>query len=449
MIVALKLAAVLLLVLLNGFFVACEFAIVKVRSTQLRVLAQQGSWRARIAERVVGSLDAMLSACQLGITLATIGLGWAGEPWVADLIFIPLAERFGHGLISNATVHTIAFISSYIVISAVHIVVGEQAPKVLAIQRAQGTALWIAVPLQLFYLVFYPAIWLLNHAANFLLRLIGIEPASEMEVAHSDEELRLVIARSRVSGHLTEDEQRLLNNVLNLTGKTARHAMDPRTAIVYLDTRRTLDENLRIARQSGHTRFPLCNGDLDHVIGMAHVKDLLWAREARRLSPDFREVRRRILFLPETLRLDLVLRAFQQQHIHMAILVDEFGATVGMITMENVIEELVGEIQDEFDQERPPIRLIKPGEYRVDALCSLDLFKRLFGFEDFETESTTVGGLVFERLGHLPETGETAEFGDGDRFVVEEVEGQRIASLRFQTRRHARWSAMLVEGAAE
>jgi len=442
MITALKLGFVLLLVLLNGFFVACEFAIVKVRSTQIKLLVKQGSWRARIAEKVTRNLDAMLSATQLGITLVTIGLGWAGEPWVAELIFLPLAERFGQGAISPDLVHSIAFVASFGVIAALHIVIGELAPKSLAIQRPESTTLWVAVPIQTFYYVFYPAIRLLNGTANLVLRGFGIRPASEAEKGHSDEELRLIIARSRTTGHLTEDEYQLMENTLTMTEKTARQVMDPRTSIIYLSTRRSLEENLAIARQSGHTRFPVCDGDLDHIFGVVHVKDLFWARETGKLSPDFREVRRNTLFLPETLTLDRVMRAFQQQHVHLAILVDEYGATVGMLTMENVIEELVGEIQDEFDQEAPPIRLIRPGEYRIDALCSLDLFATVFGIERPVTESTTVGGLIFERLGHLPERGEAVVLDD-DRFVVESVVGQRIGSLRYYTRRHARWSVML------
>lgn len=436
----LKLGFVLFLVFLNGFFVATEFAIVKVRSTRIRVLVREGSWRARVAARVTGNLDAMLSATQLGITLVTIGLGWAGEKWVTDIIFLPLLEWLGLHWISHEVVEGISFASAYVVISALHIIVGELAPKSLAIQRAEGTTLWVAVPIMVFYYTFFPAIWILNGAANLLLRVVGVQPAGEGEVAHGEEELRLILARSRQSGLLTADAQQLMENVLNMTEKTARQVMDPRTAIVYLSTRHSLEENVRIARESGHTRFPFCDGDLDHVQGMVHVKDLFHARESGQLSPDFREIRRDVLFFPETATLALVLRAFQQKHVHLAILVDEYGATVGMVTLENVLEELVGEIQDEFDQETPPIRQMRPGEYLIDALCPLDLFCHVFEIGQIDTAATTVGGLVFEQRGQLPERGESVALGD-DRFVVELMKGQRIVLVRFVSSRPARLPA--------
>jgi len=440
----LKIGFVVFLVLLNGFFVATEFAIVKVRSTQIRVLAHAGSWRARVAEKVTANLRAILSACQLGITLATIGLGWAGEKWVTEIIFLPLLYWLGITWVSSQVLHSIAFFSAYVAISAIHIIVGEQAPKGLAIQRVEGTALWVAAPIQAFYLLFYPVVWLLNTLSNLVLRAVGIGPADEAEVAHGEEELRLILARSRRHGLLTADEQRLMENVLNMTEKTARQVMDPRTSIVFLSTQNTLRENLWIARESGHTRFPLCDGDLDHVLGMVHIKDLFEARESGQLSPDFREVRRDVLFFPETATLDRILRDFQKRRVHLAILVDEYGATVGMITLENVLEEVVGEIQDEFDKEVPPISTVRPGQFRIDALCPLELFQRVFDFEPFETDATTVGGLVFERCGHLPERGETVMLGE-DRFGVESVKGQRIVSLRFATSRRAKLSAITGE----
>ena len=440
----LKLGFVLLLVLLNGFFVATEFAIVKVRSTRIRVLADKGGWRARLAAKVIAHLDAMLSATQLGITLVTIGLGWAGEKWVTEIIFLPIAKWIGAGNVSSEFLHGIAFACAYVVISALHIIVGELAPKSLAIQQAEGTALWVAAPIQAFYVLFYPVIWVLNGAANLLLRVVGIAPASDAEATHSEEELRMILARSHRGGHLTDDERQLMENVLNMTEKRARQVMDPRTSIVYLSTDRPLDENLRIARDSAHTRFPLCDGDLDHVLGMVHVKDLFGARESGRLSADFGEVRRDVLFFPENATLDRVLRAFQQRHIHLAILVDEYGATVGMITLENVLEELVGEIQDEFDKETPPIAAIRPGEYRIDGLCPVEMLRQAFGLDPIATEATTVGGLVFERCGHLPDAGEAVAIG-GDRFIVETVEGQRIVSVRFVTPRRFRRSAISSE----
>ena len=437
----LKLAFVVLLILLNGFFVATEFAVVKVRSTRIRILARKGSRRARLAEKITANLTAILSACQLGITLVTIGLGWAGEKWVTEIIFLPLVHGLGIAWISQPVLHSIAFLFAYAAISALHIIVGEQAPKGLAIQRAEDTALWVAAPIQAFYLLFFPIVWLLNSLSNLVLLAVGISPATGVEVAHGEEELRLVLARSRRHGLLTADEQRLMENVLNMTQKTARQAMSPRASVVFLSTQISLRENLWIARESGHTRFPLCDGDLDHVVGMVHIKDLFEARESDQLSADFHEVRREILFFPETVTLDRLLREFQKRRVHMAILVDEYGVNVGMITLEDVLEELVGEIQDEFDREAPPIVMIRPGQYRIDGMCPLDLFQQAFDLDPIESGGTTVGGLVFERCGHLPERGETVMLGD-DRFLVESVTGQRIVSLRFVTQRRPRKSPL-------
>ncbi|MGH9360813.1 MAG: hemolysin family protein, partial [Thermoanaerobaculia bacterium] len=263
----------LLLVRANGVFVAAEFALVKVRPTQIDPHVQAGERRGRVARHMVRHLDAYLSATQLGITLASLALGWIGQPafvWIVE----PAVTFFAGD--NPALVHSMAITVAFLVITVLHIVLGELAPKSLAIRKAESTALWVSLPLFVFYKTTYPMIWLLNHAANGLLRMVGIQPVSEGELGHSEEELRLLLASSG-GARLSQQKRELLDNIFELSHRVARQIMVPRADVVYLSTTRSVSENLNIARRSGHTRFPLCEGDLDHVVGLVHIKDLFRA----------------------------------------------------------------------------------------------------------------------------------------------------------------------------
>ncbi|MEO8219117.1 MAG: hemolysin family protein, partial [Acidobacteriota bacterium] len=285
----------ILFVLVNGFFVAAEFALIKVRPTQLAELSAAGSFRARIVRRLMRRLDATLSATQLGITLTSLALGWVGEPAFASFL-LPVFSSFGGYAATIA--HTVASTCAFIIISILHIVLGELSPKSLAIQKSVGTALWTAVPLYGFYLVMFPAIWLLNNIARASMKVLRIRPASETEVSHSEEELRLIIASSEESGAISEPRREILEGVFEFSRRTARQIMVPRTDVVILSSKNSIQENLEVIRTTRHTRYPLCDGNLDQTIGLIHVKDLFLAQlqgPGKRMS----DLKREVLFVPE------------------------------------------------------------------------------------------------------------------------------------------------------
>ena len=350
--VSLRLLAIFLLVLLNGFFVAAEFAIVKVRSTQIGTLARKRHRRAKVAENVIRHLDAYLSATQLGITLVNLGLGWLGEPFVAEMLRPVLS---GLGVHSPDLVTSLSVVVGFIFITFLVIVVGELVPKSLAIQRAQGTTLWVAIPLTFFYKAFYPAIWLLNGVANRILRAVGLRPASEHEVGHSEEELRLLLSELKLGVSKDSLSRRILLRAFRLKSLQARNIMLPRNKIDALFLEMPLDQNLEIARAYHHTRFPVCRETLDDVVGMVHIKHLFWKIQSQTEPVSLESICHEILFFPEVASLETMLKTFLQRKCHMGVIVDEFGGTLGLVTLEDILEELVGEIQDEFDQESPLI----------------------------------------------------------------------------------------------
>jgi CBS domain containing-hemolysin-like protein len=413
----------LLLVAINGFFVAAEFALVKVRPTQLEPIAAEGNRRARMARHMIRHLDAYLSASQLGITLASLALGWIGEPAFAWIVR-PVVELVAGGD-NEAIVHSVTVTVAFLAITTLHIVLGEQAPKTVAIRKAEGASLLIAFPLYAFYKVTYPAIWLLNRASNALLKLIRIAPASEGEIAHDEEELRLMLASTSAS-QLPPEQRELLDNVFELSHRMARQIMLPRQDVVYLSTTRPLQENLRIARRSGHTRFPLCEGDLDHVIGLVHIKDL-FRRE--RPPTSLTEVARPIAFVPETLQLDRLLRRMRAERFHFAAVIDEYGGVSGVVTLEHVIEEIVGSIQDEFDVEKPELQQRGEGVYEVSGGMLVEDLEAALGIELSERDEDTIGGVVLSELGRNPAEGDCIELGPVT-IEVTAVQHNRINTVR-------------------
>jgi len=409
----------LLFVLANGFFVAAEFAIVKVRPTQIAELAAKGSTRARMARRLTKHLDAYLSATQLGITLASLALGWIGEPAFAHLIE-PLFVRTGS--FAPAISHSIAASIAFTIISILHIVLGELAPKSLAIQKPVGTVLWVAHALRAFYAVMFPAIWLLNHVSNGVLRVFGIRPAGEGEVAHSQEELRLILSHSEKAGILSEENREIIEGVFEFSKRTARQIMVPRTDVAVLSTTKSIEENLEIIRTTRHTRYPLTEGTLDRTIGLIHVKDLLLA-QLRGPGRTMIELKRDVLFVPENSTVERVLSQFIEQKTHMAVVLDEYGGASGIVSLENITEELFGQIQDEFDRERPEIEPLGNGRYRVrgDYLIE-DLADRL-KVDVGEPAEETVGGYVAARIGREVSPGDRVQLGD---LAIEVIEAERF-----------------------
>jgi CBS domain containing-hemolysin-like protein len=419
---ALILTAVLLLA--NAFFVAAEFGLVRVRETQLKELADAGSGRARLGHHLSRHIDAYLSACQVGITAASLALGIVGEPAVASLI----EPLFGWLIaMSETAFHVVSFAIAYGIITYLHIVVGEQAPKYFAIQNALPTTLWSAYPLEAFYKVTYPFIWIVNQSANALLRAFSVKPA-EMIEAYSEEELKMLVAVASRTGVLQESERVLLDRALDFADTIVRQVMVPRTEIVGIDEDATLRELRDLARDRPFTRFPVFHEDLDHVVGVVHIKDLVPAPD---LSRPVRDVMRKPLFMPETQGLDRALAEFRRQRVQLAVVVDEFGGTAGIVTLEDVFEQLVGEVQDEFDAETPHFRSEKDGTWLVDGLGSIAELRQRVGLALEEEPYDTVGGLVFGRLGRLPRVGDVVEV-EGRRFVVTGLDGRRVAQVRIE-----------------
>ena len=413
-----------LLVFLNAFFVAAEFAIVKVRSTRVQELVREGVRGSAAAQNAIQNLDAYLSATQLGITLASLGLGWIGEPAFANLV-TPLLGAVG--IWSEKIVHSISLTLAFTLITFLHIVLGELAPKSLAIRRPEEMSLLVSPPLRLFYRVFYPALWFLNASSSFFLRMLYIAPASESELAHSEEELRLLLAESHRIGTLSASKRKLLENVFDYTRRSAKHIMVPRADIVHLSLLRSLSENLETIRQTQHTRYPLCRDDIDHVVGMIHAKDLLQPVDGLHDATDLLKLKRDILFVPESRPLELLQRDFQQRRVHMAIVVDEYGGTSGLVTLEDILEEIVGEIQDEFDTEAPRMESTPDG-YVVDGLVLLEEIASRLGIAVPEHESSTLGGFVIARLGRMARIGDLVAL-DGYTAKVVEMKGRRVSKL--------------------
>lgn len=429
--VGLKLLAVVFLVLLNGFFVAAEFALVKVRDTQLVTLAQNGNRKARVARRILANLDAALSATQLGITLASLGLGWIGEPVFASLLE-PVMRALQ--IESPRLQHSIAFAVGFSVITFLHIVAGELAPKSLAIRKPLPTSLWVAAPLDWFYKLSFPAIWLLNHAANWLLRRFGIEPISELELVHSEEELRLIIGAAQKQTATVPVGRNLVLNALDLRHRIVREVMRPRQEMTVLDTEASIAACLDIADKTRYSRFPLCEGgDLDKTLGVVHIKDLYAMRLKARQGADLLPAARGLIYVPETAHLEKLLQLFLERKLHLAIVVDEYGGTLGMVTLENILEELVGQIQDEFDQEKPLLVRLNETTWDVAGALPLHELEEVVAAPLREENITTTSGWVTHRLGGFAKPGDTVTVGEYE-LRVEEMEGTRVGRLKLTRR---------------
>ena len=420
------------LIFVNGFFVAAEFALVKVRTGQIDQLVEKGNWAAKLTSRALDHLDAYLSASQLGITVASLALGYEIERVVKPIETVLRSYKIGGEDWSiGAFSIPLASILAFSIVTFLHMALGEQAPKSLAIRSAKTISLWTAPVLIVFYYLFFPFIWLLNNASNLTLRMIGLGKSDHGEVAHTEEELRHIVAESVAGGHLSRNERVMIENVLNLEQKTARRVMVPRPDIVYLSLSRPLEDNLRIARQAGHTRYPLCEDDLTTVLGMIHVKDVFRLGGPSNARPDLRKAARRVPFLPESLRLDQLLSEFQKNQVHLAMLLDEYGGVVGMVSLENVLEELVGPIQDEFDRESPQVADLGGDVFEVDATCPIDVLASSCSLEVPETDAETAGGLILDLLGRLAKSGDQV-LVDGHLLTVTRADPNRIRTIRVE-----------------
>ena len=424
------------LVLVNGFFVAAEYSFVRVRGTQLDELAKTGDGRARLAAHMSNNIEPYISTVQLGVTLASLAVGLVGEPAVS-LVIGPLFGWLRQT--SETAFHLVSFVIAFGLVTYVTVVLGELAPKYLAIQRALTVALWTAYPLHYVYRALYPFIWLMNKSAAAVLKMFGAKAPSDLDV-HSDAELKMLVAASARQGVLQESERVIVGNALDFADTLVRQVMVPRTEIVAVPDDLDLAGLVAMARQTRISRLPVYRDDLDHVVGVIHVKDLVGVdRTSHAKARDFM---RRIPAIPETLRLDQALAEFRRQRTGLAIVIDEFGGTAGLVTLEDILEQLVGEVRDEFEQgEVQRIREESPGVFVIDGLVSLgDLRDRLqLALE--EEPYDTVGGMVFGRLGRVATVGDQVEV-EGYRFTVTAVDGRRVAEVRVQRIRSPRRAAI-------
>ena len=409
-------------VLLNAFFVLSEFAIVKIRKSKLEELSKDGVKNAKMAYEITNSLDSYLSATQLGITISSLALGWIGEPAVAMLIEKPMNSIFE----ANVTViHSISFIISFTFITLLHVVLGELVPKSVAIATPEKSVLFIAKPLHAFWVIFKPFIAVFDFLAGGILKLIGIRPAGENEIAHSEEEIKIIVAESLKGGVLDSIETQIIKNAVDFSDTVAKEIMTPRKQMICLNAQKSYDENYKKVIESKYTRFPYIDGSKDSVLGMIHIRDILQSDKK-----DFNKIVRRILIVPENSSIASILSMMNKERISAALVIDEYGGTSGLITMEDIIEEVLGDINDEHDESEVKFKSIKDGIYELVGTYEIEDFEEITGVDfDDDIEEITIGGYVFNLIGRLPKAGDKTE---DENFIYEvlKMDGNIIQTLK-------------------
>jgi CBS domain containing-hemolysin-like protein len=420
-----NLLIIAILLVLTGFFVSFEFAIVKVRGTRIDQLILEGNKMAHAAKTIISNLDEYLSACQLGITITALGLGWLGEPTV-DQIIHPLLKSMH---LPESVASFSSFILAFAFVTFIHVVVGELAPKTFAIQKAEKLTLFFARPMILFYKIMYPFIKALNGSARFIVGLFGLKPASEHEDAHSEEELQLIISESYKSGEINQSEYKYVNNIFEFGDRIAKEIMVPRTEIVAFDKNQTLKECLEIVTKENYTRYPVIDGEKDHIVGMVNMKEVL-TEYIKGMNVDIKIIQyvRPVIQVIESIPIQELLMKMQKERVHMSILIDEYGGTAGLVTVEDILEEIVGDIRDEFDgDEVPDINPISENKTIVDGKVLIEDVNDLFGLNIDDTDIDTIGGWIMS---------EKIDIAKGDKvrydnyvFTVLDVDGYHIKSL--------------------
>ncbi|MDX4012568.1 hemolysin family protein [Aliarcobacter skirrowii] len=415
----------LILVLLNGFFVLSEFAIVKVRRTKLEEFVKQGKRSASLALKMSNSLDTYLSATQLGITFSSLALGWIGEPALARLI-----ESNVTFLANNPVLlHTISFIIAFSIVTFLHVVFGEIVPKSIAIAKAEVMVLYIARPLYIFWLVFYPLIRFFDIVAASILRALNVKPATEHELAHSEEELRIIVNESFKGGHIDSVESEIIKNAVDFSETVAKEIMTPRKDMICLNSEKSLEENIKRVISTKHTRYPYCNGGKDNIVGMIHSRDILNdVLESKKL--DISKLVRPIIMVPENTSISSILTRMNKSRIHLALVVDEYGGTSGLITMDDILEEIIGETTDEHDPKDESILLIDENRYEFDGIVNIEKVEELLDieFEKDELSAVTIGGRILNLIGRLPIEGETINDKDCT-YKILAVNNNRITKI--------------------
>lgn len=418
---------IVLLIALTAFFVATEFAIVKVRTSRIDQLIVEGKKGAVSAKKVVSHLDEYLSACQLGITITALGLGWLGEPTVEQLLH-PLFTALN---LNESVTHILSFGIAFALVTFLHVVVGELAPKTVAIQKAEAVTLLFAVPIIWFYKIMYPFIWFLNGSARMLVGIFGLKPASEHEVAHSEEELRILLSESYKSGEINQNELKYVNNIFEFDERIAKEIMVPRTQMVSISSDDTYDEIINIITSERYTRYPVLSGDKDKILGFINAKEFLTANirsEGRNEKWSLQSFINPVIRVIEAIPIHDLLIKMQKERTHIAILIDEYGGTSGLVTVEDILEEIVGEIRDEFDEDEiPQIRKVNEGYFIINAKLLIEDVNNLLGTNLSDEDIDTIGGW-FLTQNFDAQVGTEIEY-DGYIFKVHESDGHHIQYL--------------------
>lgn len=427
--ISFNLFIIVFLLFSNGFFVASEFAMVKVRKTRIEQLVKEGDFNAKIALEALKDLDKFIAAVQLGVTISSIGLGWVGEDTLARIIEPIFA--FLPGISQNIATHTVSVSIAFALITFLHVVIGELVPKSIALEYTEKTALLVARPMQVITTIFNPFIWLLNGFGNSLLQMFHIPHSHKGSLVHSTEELDMLVNASYDGGVLNETEKDMLHNVFKFSDLTAKQVMIPRTDMICIPEDMSFEELNNLAAESQYTRYPVYSEDIDHITGLIHVKDL-YSLSIKNQERPIKSLLREVLLVPETITMDNLVLEFKKRKGQMAIVVDEFGGTSGLITLEDVLEEIFGEVQDEFDEEEEcDIREIEPNKYLANAMMRLDELAEFFEIQEEaidDEDIDTIGGLVVKLLGHIANIGDTAQF-ENLTFNVKEIDGARITKL--------------------
>ncbi|OXS58112.1 hypothetical protein B1A99_15235 [Cohnella sp. CIP 111063] len=431
---------IFVLVFLNGFFVAAEFAMVKARGSKIDSLAQEGHKRAKVASHLVGHLDAYLSACQLGITLTSLGLGWIGEPAIARM----LEPMFAAVHLNENLVHPLSFIIGFSFITVLHIVLGELMPKSVAIRKAEAVTLLTAAPMIFFRKVMSPFIWLLNGTAGLLLKPFGIDVKEDTSTAHTEEEIRILVQESHKSGLIDNTELTLMDNIFEFSETNAREIMIPRTEMSCLYGNLSFQENRAIALREMHTRYPVCEKDKDNIIGFVHIKDLLKVPDNAVI--DIRDLLRPMTTVPESMPISALLKLMQKKKTQIAILIDEYGGTSGLVTLEDIMEEIVGEIQDEFDEERPDVEQRDDNTYSINGMMLIEEVNSFFGLDLPTDDYDTIGGWIYSQIENPPKKNQFVVAEEGFRFTIEETDHLRISRITVNKEEDSKWEPQAETG---
>lgn len=423
MVELINIVIVLLLVFMNAFFVATEFAVVKVRKSRMEALVLENNKSAVYVLRVVTDLNAYLSACQLGITLASLGLGWVGEPAVSRILE-PLFELMD---IPASAVHSISFILAFSIITAFHIVLGELVPKSLAIISAEKISMLTAFPLILFYRLTYPIMWIFNHSTELILRMFGLSQKDEHDTAYTDEEIRILAEESYRHGLIDQNELDFVDNIFDFSEKTVKEIMVPRTDMKCIYLEDSFDEIIQTTLNEQFTRYPVCKEDKDNIIGFIHIKDL-YRQKIEGKNENIESIIREIKFVEESMSISELFDLFKREKPQVSIVIDEYGGTFGLVTIEDILEELVGDIKDEFDEEAEEIKKNEDGSYTVDGKVLLDDINDLLDINIEEENIDTIGGWIYSQVIEYPEVNDTYTFNNYE-FIVLECDNKRVIKV--------------------